>query len=67
MLFPGFTLEGVSVKDGPVRLRRGGSGPPLLLLHGFPQSHVCWHRVAPLLAPHFTYRGAGPARLRRQR
>jgi haloacetate dehalogenase len=32
----------------------GGSGPPLLLLHGYPQSHVCWHRVAPALARRFT-------------
>ncbi len=34
--------------------RIGGSGPPLLLLHGYPQSHVCWHKVAPPLAEHFT-------------
>ena len=32
----------------------GGSGPPLLLLHGYPQTHVIWHMVAPLLAKHFT-------------
>lgn len=32
----------------------GGSGPPLLLLHGYPQSHLIWHRVAPALAKHFT-------------
>ena len=32
----------------------GGAGPPLLLLHGYPQTHVCWHRVAPLLAGSFT-------------
>lgn len=32
----------------------GGSGPPLLLLHGYPQTHVMWHRVAPVLAEHFT-------------
>ena len=54
MLFPGFTLEGVSVKDGPIRLRRGGSGPPLLLLHGNPQTHFMWHAVAPELATRFT-------------
>ena len=54
MFFPGFTLEGVSVKDGPIRLRRGGSGPPLLLLHGNPQTHVMWHAVAPRLAERFT-------------
>jgi haloacetate dehalogenase len=54
MLFPGFTLEGVTVKDGPIRLRRGGSGPPLLLLHGNPQTHFMWHAVAPRLAERFT-------------
>ncbi|RYF71578.1 MAG: alpha/beta hydrolase [Comamonadaceae bacterium] len=44
------------VQRGAVRLhgRSGGTGAPLLLLHGHPQTHVIWHRVAPLLAPHFT-------------
>jgi haloacetate dehalogenase len=43
------------VRDG-VRLacRRGGAGEPLLLLHGHPQSHAMWHRVAPTLAKHFS-------------
>jgi haloacetate dehalogenase len=54
MLFPGFTLEEVAVKDGPIRLRRGGSGPPLLLLHGNPQTHAMWHAVAPDLAKRFS-------------
>lgn len=54
MFFPGFVLEHIQVKDGPVRLRRGGSGPPLLLLHGNPQTHAMWHAVAPELAKHFT-------------
>ena len=35
-------------------LRTGGNGPPLLLLHGYPQTHVIWHRVAPALARSFT-------------
>ncbi|MCW7541603.1 alpha/beta hydrolase [Aquabacterium sp. A7-Y] len=45
-----------TVDLGPVRLhlRSGGSGPVLLLLHGHPQSHVMWHRVADTLARHFT-------------
>jgi len=54
MLFPGFTVEEVTVKDGRIRLRRGGSGPPLLLLHGNPQTHFMWHAVAPELAKRFT-------------
>jgi haloacetate dehalogenase len=54
MFFPGFTLEQVGVKDGSIRLRRGGSGPPLLLLHGNPQTHAMWHAVAPKLAERFT-------------
>jgi haloacetate dehalogenase len=54
MFFPGFTLEQVDVQDGPIRLRRGGSGPPLLLLHGNPQTHAMWHAVAPELAKRFT-------------
>src|SRR5262249_60987331 len=37
-----------------VRLRHGGSGPPLLLLHGHPETHVMWHRIAPRLARDFT-------------
>ena len=47
MFFPGFTLEHVAVGAGKIRLRRGGSGPPLLLLHGNPQTHAMWHAVAP--------------------
>ena len=54
MFFPGFTLEHVQVADGSIRLRRGGSGPPLLLLHGNPQTHAMWHAVAPQLAERFT-------------
>lgn len=50
MFFDGFKLEHVAVRDGSIRLRRGGSGPPLLLLHGNPQTHAMWHLVAPELA-----------------
>lgn len=52
--FPGFTLERVAVDGGDIRLRRGGDGPPLLLLHGNPQTHAMWHAVAPALAKRFT-------------
>jgi haloacetate dehalogenase len=54
MLFPGFTLETVAISAGAIRLRHGGSGPPLLLLHGNPQSHLMWHGVAPSLAERFS-------------
>ena len=40
----------IDVGDATLRVRHGGSGPPLLLLHGHPRTHVTWHRVAPLLA-----------------
>ncbi|HJS39097.1 MAG TPA: alpha/beta hydrolase [Burkholderiales bacterium] len=54
MLFPDFTLEHAAVPAGRLRLRRGGEGPPLLLLHGNPQTHAMWHKVAPKLAKHYT-------------
>ncbi len=54
MFFEGFTLETVAVNGGALRLRRGGGGAPLLLLHGNPQTHAMWHAVAPALAQHFS-------------
>jgi haloacetate dehalogenase len=54
MLFANFILAMVRVRDGEMRVRHGGTGPPLLLLHGNPQSHFMWHAVAPVLARHFT-------------
>lgn len=55
MLFEGFQLEHVPVSGGgTLRVRHGGSGPPLLLLHGNPQTHMMWHAVAPALATRFT-------------
>lgn len=52
-LFPGFARHEIPTRRGSVFVRTGGSGPPLLLLHGFPQTHVEWHRVAPALASRF--------------
>ncbi len=52
--FDGFTLTNTRVRDGELRLRHGGSGPPLLLLHGNPQTHAMWHAIAPTLAQRFT-------------
>jgi hypothetical protein len=42
--FEGFTLETREANGQRIRLRRAGSGPPLLLLHGNPQTHAMWHR-----------------------
>ncbi|HUN45738.1 MAG TPA: alpha/beta hydrolase [Stellaceae bacterium] len=53
-MFPGFELMTIDTGETRIRLRKGGSGPPLLLLHGHPQSHVMWHLVAPRLAEAFT-------------
>ncbi len=54
MFFEGFDLRQVDVAEGSLRVRIGGSGPPLLLLHGNPQTHAMWHRVAPAMARRFT-------------
>jgi len=53
-MFDGFTLDNIDIGEVTLRVRHGGSGPPLLLLHGHPQTHVMWHRVAPALATRFT-------------
>jgi haloacetate dehalogenase len=52
--FPGFEQRRVAVGPISLNLRIGGSGAPLLLLHGYPQTHLAWHAVAPELARHFT-------------
>ena len=54
MMFEGFTLERIETGEATIRVRHGGSGPPLLLLHGYPQTHVMWHLIAPRLAREFT-------------
>lgn len=52
--FEGFVLEHVNVGDVALRVRHGGDGPPLVLLHGHPRTHATWHMVAARLAPHHT-------------
>ncbi len=53
MFFDGFVLTRLDVPGGSIRLRYGGAGPPLLLLHGNPQSHCMWYRIAPELTRRF--------------
>jgi haloacetate dehalogenase len=53
-LFPGYASEWINTRSGRIFARVGGNGPPLLLLHGFSETHVMWHRVAPQLADKFT-------------
>ena len=53
-MFPGFATFDLETSGATIHGVRGGSGPPLLLLHGYPQTHVMWHQVAPRLAEHFT-------------
>ena len=51
--FPGFRHLDIRTSGAIIRLRHGGSGPPLLLVHGNPQNHTCWYKVAAKLAEHF--------------
>jgi haloacetate dehalogenase len=53
-MFDGFARQQIRTRETTINLVRGGEGDPVLLLHGYPQTHVCWHRVAPLLAEQFT-------------
>ena len=53
-LFPGFTTRHVATAGARIHCEVGGSGPPLLLLHGYPQTHAMWHRIAPRLAERYT-------------
>jgi haloacetate dehalogenase len=53
-LYPGFAAHWIDTSIGKIFARSGGAGPPLLLIHGYPESNVMWHRVAPALAARFT-------------
>lgn len=53
-MFEGFTLSRIKTGEIEVRVRHGGSGPPLLLLHGHPETHAMWGKIAPGLAAEFT-------------
>ncbi len=53
-MFEGFAQTRIDANGVSINLVHGGNGPPLLLLHGYPQSHVEWHKIAPDLAAHYT-------------
>ncbi|WP_193369234.1 alpha/beta fold hydrolase [Pelagibius marinus] len=53
-MFEGFESRRLAVSETEINLRVGGAGPALLLLHGYPQTHVMWHKIAPALAERFT-------------
>ncbi len=53
-MFEGFTEQRIATSGAEIFLRTAGSGPPLLLVHGYPETHAMWHKVAPTLAERFT-------------
>jgi pimeloyl-ACP methyl ester carboxylesterase len=53
-VFGDFNRDLIETPEATICVRRAGNGPPLLLLHGYPQSHLMWHRIAPALAEEFT-------------
>jgi haloacetate dehalogenase len=66
-LFPGFAERRVRTEGAEIYARVGGAGPAVLMLHGYPQTHVCWHKIAPELARNHTLvipdlRGYGESR-----
>lgn len=54
MIFHNFTPARIKTSGAEINLVQGGKGPPLLLLHGYPQTHAMWHKIAPRLAEEFT-------------
>jgi hypothetical protein len=54
VMFLGFTSHLVESRNGDIFVIQGGAGPPVLLLHGFPETHLMWRAVAPLLAADFS-------------
>jgi haloacetate dehalogenase len=53
-MFEGFEQAMIDTSEAVIRVRHGGHGLPVLLLHGIPQTHVMWHKIAPRLAQDFT-------------
>jgi haloacetate dehalogenase len=57
-MFDGFKISKIQTTGATINVIVGGQGPPVLLLHGSPQTHVMWHKIAPRLATEFTVVGA---------
>ena len=53
-VFEGFTRSQVETTETAINLVHGGTGPPVLLLHGYPQTHAMWHKVSPVLAERYS-------------
>jgi haloacetate dehalogenase len=53
-MFEGFATSELETERGTIHARVAGDGPPLLLLHGYPETHLMWHSAAPLLTQRFT-------------
>ncbi len=53
-MFEGFCRSQIETSGTTINLVRGGEGPAVLLLHGYPQTHVMWHKIAPRLAERFS-------------
>ena len=53
-LFPGFQRRKIKTSGARINLVAGGDGPPVLMLHGYPETHAMWHKVAPRLARRYT-------------
>ena len=53
-MFEGFKRDDINTEEAWIAAFVGGSGPPLLLLHGYPETHVAWHHIAPVLARDYT-------------
>ena len=53
-MFDNFTRHTISTSGAKINAVVGGEGPPLLMLHGFPETHTMWHKVAPELSKYYT-------------
>lgn len=52
-MFEDFEIRRINTGDAEIQLKVAGDGPAIVLLHGYPQTHVCWHKIAPALAERF--------------